>query len=1370
MTGEQGAWIVANAIRAVKTPTEELLTFLVALLKAQWVQGDEQLLPTVAYGLTNLVHKACIHKTTPLYDYPVGTYGRFCSERSSFITRDLIPFLAEKLSKATNFREMITYINALGNLGHDAASLHLMKAIEGQPSMDPFPRSVAVYQLTKAASSNPHLYKPVILSLVENPAEAEEVRMAALTVLPYTRPTSAELNRLAVRTWYEPSGQVATYTTAILHNLAEATSQSALPDQLSQQAKVAVKMAKPSVTGIQGSHSVLIYNFLDGLKSAVSLKLEYITSKESAFPRSVFMKSKVDSRSHSTDSFVSGVHFQGAEVIINKMFEVFTADDVKENINARTNYIKSLLRVSPRKNKMPEAFMDLKLIGLHRLFSFDLNTFDKLMERITLETVDALLEEKKYSGNFLKIMDTSGHNAIIPTECGLPLYVSHKTPIVVSGKSSLNIKLKNTKEGEATVTLLPVINYKLTSEAGVYSPFTKRFLGTGVDTSLHLTLPISAEMDIRDKQFSITLKTPLDEENQKEKPVLHLVVTPYTHSHDMTSPSLVPMSKSSDVKIIQSKSMVKKEYQIGQPLGLSFKVNIEAEKSNTEVSSFLRNMFNRNPASLLALALPLKTVTAQSISLVYSPRHSTTKAASFVFSSGTGHQHSQGDGPQVHTSTNVQEPEDLKKRCGQEASEWQKLISMNKDSITQLKEKSVEANLLSTHEQPGPISELEIETWNAKCKVEVWEEINREVEEKIHICRKEAMIAVHKSNCENTASAKGLSSSAFTSYCAKKSMLHEQRYETVYTNKKDITKVLRLLKNDAKALSISMEAALIREDYSVDKKFTSSVCIGDKKPVSKQEESELRVLTTVKSLSSRTPYEVHLQALSKALSPVHAWDKNLILDEDLTSKVRINTEYGHIDEEKNVISLDITASRSEDMKNHVKSSAAFRKCDEDMANREKTSENCRKAAQTASSLDKFLAILKLPKTLSQNPYMTTIARMVKASYLPYITEQPSTYKRESVKHDHFMVDAQADPSGELMTVSVSSSDSTTIAKDLRLGSRMVGLLPVATTTSLPMSLLRKATNYGAPSLCSIQNNTVTTFDKLHYAYTINDCEHVIFRDCSESPKTVVTLKKTASRTTLMTIIDNNKYEINMVSISENDIVKINEEIKQADTNMPKTFVDQDTKITMYADGVYEIFSMKHGLTVRTDKDSVEISSLQHILRNQACGLCGDLNNERTGDMKSAEECIMSSPRMAAYSYMIEDRACHGMPPSDRQEYLQEIIQGCVKEEVVPTKMTSIFLSEENTKSKKVNMIRKHLDEQRGPKICFSKTQVKTCGPGHVASGHAALRLPFVCVTRDSAGLVLQALARRGEWLPEAGRLPVAFTDMVYVATACVTSQ
>ena len=130
-------------------------------------------------------------------------------------------------------------------------------------------------------------------------------------------------------------------------------------------------------------------------------------------------------------------------------------------------------------------------------------------------------------------------------------------------------------------------------------------------------------------------------------------------------------------------------------------------------------------------------------------------------------------------------------------------------------------------------------------------------------------------------------------------------------------------------------------------------------------------------------------------------------------------------------------------------------------------------------------------------------------------------------------------------------------------------------------------------------------------------------------------------------------------------------------------------------------SKLYGIAVYADSERLEVKTFQHSLRNQACGLCGDLNDEKTADMKTAGKCIMSSPKLAAYSYMVSDKKCEGIPAQDLTQYKTETDK-CVTKEIIPTKVTQIW-----HQKKQVTM--KHLVEESINKICISKKQVNVCG-------------------------------------------------------------
>merc|ERR1711874_323859 len=132
-----------------------------------------------------------------------------------------------------------------------------------------------------------------------------------------------------------------------------------------------------------------------------------------------------------------------------------------------------------------------------------------------------------------------------------------------------------------------------------------------------------------------------------------------------------------------------------------------------------------------------------------------------------------------------------------------------------------------------------------------------------------------------------------------------------------------------------------------------------------------------------------------------------------------------------------------------------------------------------------------------------------------------------------------------------------------------------------------------------------------------------------------------------------------------------------------------------------------------------------MLRNLACGLCGDLNGEKVADVPSAKQCVMSSPKLAAYSYMVEDRKCAGIPVADKARFVKETEQ-CVRKEVIPAKVYDIFTDMHHA-SKRRQASLQHVVQRRGQEVCISKRQVKVCGIDAKPAEIMPREMPFLCV-------------------------------------------
>ena len=819
ITNEAGAWIVANAIRNIKTPTVELMTELIAVLKLVHVHRHQHLTSTVALTLTQRIHEACIHETTAVEDFPVKIYGRFCDKKSPFIVRELIPFLAEKLFASAEHdihHEIIMYVNALGNLGHDAAALHLLKVIEGQLTRHAHVRSVAVYQLMRVAATKPTVYTPILLDIIENVAESAEVRMAAITVLPYTRPTAEILNKLAIRTWFDPSEQVVSYVYTTLKTIAELPNHSLPNTFIGEKAREALRLARPAMTGIQTSHGMMIFQFLDNLKASVKVKLQYINSPESVIPKNMFLKQTIKTETHRMETIETSVYTQGAEYFINKMYEAYnsmmTGTDKAQYV-ANKNIMKNILRVENRVALPPAAHITVKMMGLQRLFSIDATMIEEIIETVTRDTMEALNKDHSLTKDFVKIIDVMGHKAIIPTETGLPLHLHHATPLVISGKAALDIDLRDMTKGRIGFTMKPVVNYKQSVDAHLICPFTGKLLGAGVDTALHVTLPLTSEIAMHDGHYIVTLKTPEDRESQRVRPLLALRVRPYTTIYDMGS--AIPIANAANTKVIRMATPLKrKEFNIGRLLGLSLMLDVETQQPFADFAEFLHGLRQHNLLTLLALPLPLNTVREHTMRIVYNPSESVTKAASFAIGYGFGEKMQNGAAPSVWTSTNVPVPTAVKSKCTKVAEEW--LLRQRSTHSMAMRETScLKKHTLICEERMATLQQLtaitaaikeqcSVEAAN-KCKTIVEEQLLADKVERMEACEMREVAEIEKVECRRVQLRQSRPSHEVESFCSMSAVRMEQRLRAGEASRRSANWMFEILKDASRALTINVQ-------------------------------------------------------------------------------------------------------------------------------------------------------------------------------------------------------------------------------------------------------------------------------------------------------------------------------------------------------------------------------------------------------------------------------------------------------------------------------------------------------------------------------------------------------------------------------------
>ena len=561
ISGEMGSMMISNALRSVKTPTVEILEELVSLLKSQKVEESRPMMSAISLGLSELVHRACVDQFNAKKEFPVQIYGEFCNHESKVVREELEPHLIKKLREAQhgNTHSAIVLVNSLGNLGTEKATETLLLVVEGRITSSPHVRSLAVYNLIRVAEKKPAHIKVVLETLIENPAENTEVRIAAISVLPYTYPSVAELQKLAIRSWFEPSEQVSSFiysTLKALKNLPLADEK----HELARKATLALPLCKPSMISMQSSHTIQLSHFVEVLRTTVSQKLQWVSTEQSFLPKSFYGKTTVRGIDFNAETVESYLYLQGAESIIEKLYDLYSRmeshnetqkERQEKEINIREMRERSeKMNIVPRtRDEKPEAHLTLKMMGLQKIYSLDTEVINKIKEDIESIWRNGM-DSRGISKEYIKVHDWSGLDSVFPTESGFPAYITRRSPVITYVKANLR---PISGESKVEFDLKTIVTYKQEVQGGVITPITDRAHAAGVDFNVFAALPIRGEASYKQGQISLTLKK---NERNEERPLIKMSVKPFTTKCSVNE--IRPAALSSTSRVIVSGEPEKK--------------------------------------------------------------------------------------------------------------------------------------------------------------------------------------------------------------------------------------------------------------------------------------------------------------------------------------------------------------------------------------------------------------------------------------------------------------------------------------------------------------------------------------------------------------------------------------------------------------------------------------------------------------------------------------------------------------------------------------------------------------------------------------------------------------------------------------------
>jgi len=1248
--------IVSYTIRNIRYPTQELMEELIKMIKSTNVKAHKQLYTSSLLQVSNLFYHAYVNPITIRNNFPTKVYGVFGTKESPVLTEQLIPFLVEEIERTDSEHVRLSAILALGKTGHLKVLKPLIKVIERIVPVTSAPtmitktearRTIAVNALKRVAKMNPTEIRPILMSIIVNPAESAGVRIAAVSVFPFSQPTTAELQKLAIRSWLEPSEQVSAFIVSTLRSLAYTK----VPELkiVGLKARSLIPLIKSKHFGIQHSHNINYSSVVEYLRLLISNKWELVNSKDSLIPQKMALKTVyyAPSNAYKVRAIEFNAYTYGMDYLLEKYLHFFTTEEQAASpIIEQLNKITEELKLKTRELSTPFGFVHGSWAGVESSLYLDSGIVLDALEKLTT---------KFESGHEMEFNHVGAHQVfdasyMFVTETGFPVMAVSTLPIIYSIKGSLKV---SPMEGKIVPQVLgkivPVLNGKLQTHYGVISPFTRQFIGTGVEVSVHASLPVEIEGKMSQGQIDLSIRSPTEVERTGVHTKVHGSVMPYTFKYNWLS--VTPISHSTQLwKIVSGIKRKPVIMEVGQSLGISARVQWQSDAQFVDMFSYIQKIIQHTPLTVIPSGIFPSSARMSSVSFEYFPKKSEVKEFHFVVRLSTkGMMHS------------------LSKKIIAEEQIPSQFLQV-KSVLPQLEKANIVEIMGMTKSSSG--SELK----------------------KIH-----TVIVLGK---------KG----------------HHAPHKGPYGESD----------------------------------------LADHAPQSETHLAAAEVLPT----GAAETIAIHYEGKIELPTLLNRWNVQKMLEQPLKGGFQGEIMVGKPGQLKG-IKVVAKLEKSEELKRQVRESPEFKQCLAEMGKQKWLTPICTIARLQAASMDKIHLTINTPVSWSKWSIMNLLDGAFKAILLGNVESEKVISGTEGVT----IAEARADRVSQTITSKVITPTREFLLRNMRFMGYARFFLP-ATAIRNPLEVASlKLSGDMIPSTCRVEPSFIRTFDNMTVQYPINDCEHVLLLDGSKHIPIAVTTRTVESQKKIVKVLSG-VTEVQMIPVSGSMKVLVNGQ----PITLPaigKKFIKKSSEgkviliVRRFEDNVVYVNIPKQHLQVLSDGSRIEVVA-PWLLKSRTVGLCGDMNGERSADLKTPGMCVLR-PRLAALSFMLNKSGaetgwerCSGLPAALKEEFIRESTK-CPREVIVPTPISKLH--------ERISLLNqpagmKHIVEKQPTKVCISKQMVKTCLSKPLSIKQRSFE--FACLPWPSVlARSFEKRALAGEVLiRELSQLPTVFRKVEFEPVAC----
>jgi len=449
---------------------------------------------------------------------------------------------------------------------------------------------------------------------------------------------------------------------------------------------------------------------------------------------------------------------------------------------------------------------------------------------------------------------------------------------------------------------------------------------------------------------------------------------------------------------------------------------------------------------------------------------------------------------------------------------------------------------------------------------------------------------------------------------------------------------------------------------------------------------------------------------------INRWNVEKMIDESLKGGFQGELFFGKSSQMQS-IKVVALLEKTEELKREIRESPEYKQCMVEQDNQEILTPMCTIVRLQAASMDKIHLTIHTPKAWSNSYIMNLLDGVSKALLLGNVESEKAYSGTKGVT----ISEARADRTSQMITAKVWTPTREVLLRNIRFMGFARFFLP-ATTLRNPVEVAAlKLTHDLVPATCRVEPSYVRTFDNMTVQYQINDCEHVLLMDGSRHTPIAVTTRTVESQKKIVKILSGIS-EVKMIPTSAG-LMKVTfngEELTLPAVGEQLIKKNQEGKILLivelFQDAVF-VHMPQQMLKVLSNGSVIEVVAPQ-LLKSRTVGLCGDMNGERSADLKTPRMCVLR-PRLAALSFMLNKSGaeagferCSGLPSDQKEEFVRETTK-CPRMVIIPTPVSKLYerISSLTSLEHSNGMAMKHIVINQVtfiPKTCISKQLVKTC--------------------------------------------------------------